>query len=56
LNENFISFVIPAMAGIQQQQTLRNADNASVLLRFAQIFNQLDSGLRRNDGLMDNSI
>ena len=46
------NFVIPAQAGIQRKQTLREADNTAMLSRLrGMIFDHLDSGLRRNDGL-----
>jgi hypothetical protein len=45
--------VIPAQAGIQQEQTYRVADKTAMLSRLAGDFFHLDSRLRGNDGLMN---
>jgi hypothetical protein len=48
------SYVIPAKAGIQMKNITYASGATSGLVCFAERFLWLDSGLRRNDGLMDN--
>jgi len=46
---------MPAEAGIQHQETFREADNFMMLSHLRGIsFNHLDSGFRRNDGFFAN--
>jgi hypothetical protein len=47
--------VIPAKAGIQQINSLPRKRDYNIALSASRVFFVLDSGLRRNDGLMDYS-
>jgi hypothetical protein len=52
MTEAYIATVIPAQAGIQAISSTRAAGQDPIhgFVRYAELYDGLDSGLRRNDG------